>query len=73
VAQPKTSVTQHDFQHLLQAARTAGPRLLVRAGAEVPVFVLADVAAAATAAGFELVWAVGDPGLGTDRGRSGAP
>ena len=25
------------------------------------------------AAGFELVWAVGDPGLGTDRGRSGAP
>ncbi len=56
-----------------QAARTPAPRLLVRAGAEVPVFVLADVAAAATAAGFELVWAVGDPAPGAGRGRSSSP
>ncbi|MFM1746667.1 MAG: hypothetical protein RLZZ188_333 [Verrucomicrobiota bacterium] len=44
-----------------QAARTASPRLLVRAGAEVPTSVLADVASAAAAAGFELVWAVAEP------------
>lgn len=52
-----------------QALRTPAPRLLVRAGADVPIFVLADVAAAATAAGYELVWAVGDPGLSAGPGR----
>ena len=44
-----------------EAGRTRSPRLLVRAGAEVPTSVLADVAAAAAAAGFEMVWAVGEP------------
>lgn len=43
-----------------EAGRTRFPRLLVRAGAEVPTSVLADVAAAAAAAGFEMVWAVGE-------------
>lgn len=43
-----------------EAGRTRSPRLLVRAGSEVPTSVLADVAAAASAAGFEMVWAVGE-------------
>jgi biopolymer transport protein ExbD len=44
-----------------EAGRTRNPRLLVRAGADVPTSVLADVAAAAAAAGFGMVWAVGEP------------
>ena len=43
-----------------EAGRIRSPRLLVRAGSEVPTSVLADVAAAAATAGFEMVWAVGE-------------
>lgn len=50
-----------------QAGRVEAPRLLVRAGAEVPTSVLADIAAAANGAGFELVWAVAEPEGGAAR------
>jgi biopolymer transport protein ExbD len=45
----------------LQARGTAAPLLLVRAGSDVPTSVLADVANAARAAGFEMIWAAGEP------------
>lgn len=45
----------------LQARGTAAPLLLVRAGADVPTSVLADVASAARGAGFEMIWAAGEP------------
>jgi biopolymer transport protein ExbD len=44
-----------------EAARTEAPLLLVRAGADVPTSVLADVASAAREAGFEMIWAAGEP------------
>lgn len=44
-----------------QAAKTEAPLLLVRAGADVPTSVLADVASAARGAGFEMIWAAGEP------------
>jgi biopolymer transport protein ExbD len=50
-----------------QAVRTESPRLLVRAGSGVPTSVLADIAAAASGAGFELVWAVADPEAAASR------
>ncbi|MBI5689152.1 MAG: hypothetical protein HZC55_03570 [Verrucomicrobia bacterium] len=45
-----------------EAARTQGPLLLVRAGADVPTSVLAEVASAAREAGFEMIWAAGEAG-----------
>lgn len=45
-----------------QARGTIAPLLLVRAGADVPTSVLADVASAARGAGFEMIWAAGEPG-----------
>jgi biopolymer transport protein ExbD len=45
----------------LQAEKTERPLLLVRAGADVPTSVLADVASAARGAGFEMIWAAGEP------------
>ena len=51
-----------------QAEGTAAPLLLVRAGTEVPTAVLADVAGAARAAGFEILWAVGEPAGAGERG-----
>jgi biopolymer transport protein ExbD len=44
-----------------QAAGTSAPLLLVRADAQVAVAVLADVASAARLAGFDVIWAVGEP------------
>lgn len=44
-----------------QAAGTQAPLLLVRADAQVATAVLADVAGAARAAGFDVIWAVGEP------------
>ena len=43
-----------------QAAKTQAPLLLVRADGEVPTAVLAEVASAATTAGFEVIWAAGE-------------
>jgi biopolymer transport protein ExbD len=48
----------------LQAAKTESPSLLVQADVNVTTAVLADVASAAGSAGFELIWAAGDPGAG---------
>jgi biopolymer transport protein ExbD len=48
----------------LQAAKTESPSLLVQADVNVTTAVLADVASAARSAGFELIWAAGDPGAG---------
>jgi len=54
----------------LQAQGTAAPLLLVRAGADVPTAVLADVASAARGSGFEMIWAAGEPpGTGVNEGR----
>lgn len=53
-----------------QAALTPTPCLLVRAGSGVRTSVLADVASAASAAGFELVWAVAEPDGSTARSGS---
>ena len=50
-----------------QATRTEAPLLLVRAGADVPTAVLADVASAARGAGFEMIWAAGEPAGGGAR------
>lgn len=44
-----------------QAGRTEAPLLLVQAGADVPTSVLAEVASAARGAGFEMIWATGEP------------
>jgi biopolymer transport protein ExbD len=48
----------------LQATKTESPSLLVQADVEVTTAVLAEVASAARSAGFELIWAAGDPGAG---------
>lgn len=50
-----------------QARATEAPLLLVRAGADVPTAVLADVASAARQAGFEMIWAAGEPAGGSPR------
>jgi biopolymer transport protein ExbD len=50
-----------------QAARTESPLLLVRADVSVPTAVLADVVSAARSAGFEMIWAVGEPSAGEGR------
>lgn len=44
-----------------QAAGFESPLLLVRADAQVTTSVLADVASAARTAGFDVLWAVGEP------------
>jgi biopolymer transport protein ExbD len=44
-----------------QARQSTAPLLLVRAGTDVPTSVLADLAGAARAAGFEMIWAAGEP------------
>ena len=51
----------------IQATRTESPLLLVRAGADVPTSVLADVASAAREAGFEMIWAAGEASSGGRR------
>jgi biopolymer transport protein ExbD len=54
----------------LKAKKTEAPLLLVQAGADVPAAVLADVASAAQGAGFEIIWAAGEPaGSGGRDGR----
>lgn len=54
----------------MQARDVEAPLLLVRAGADVPTAVLADVASAARGAGFEMIWAAGEPpGAGPRDGR----
>ena len=53
-----------------QAAQTEAPVLLVRAGEDVSVAVLADVASAARSAGFSMLLAAGEPaGRGGRGGR----
>ena len=53
-----------------QAANTEEPLLLVQAGDDVSVAVLADVASAARGAGFRMLFAVGEPaGRGGRAGR----
>ncbi len=47
-----------------KAKTTEAPLLLVRAGADVPTAVLADVASAARQAGFDMIWAAGEPARG---------
>ncbi len=44
-----------------QAKTTKSPLLLVRGSADVPISVLADIASAATAAGFEVLLAASEP------------
>jgi len=44
-----------------QAARTKSPLLLVWAGEDLSMALLADVVNAANAAGFEVIWATGEP------------
>jgi biopolymer transport protein ExbD len=44
-----------------QARSTSEPLLLVRAGTDVSAELLAEVASLARSAGFEMIWAAGDP------------
>jgi hypothetical protein len=44
-----------------QAVRTKSPLLLVWASEDLPTTLLADVVNAANAAGFEVIWAAGEP------------
>ncbi len=52
----------------VQARETPAPLLLVRAGVDVPTSVLADVASAARSAGFDMIWAAGEPPAAGGRG-----